>query len=127
MKNLIKILTIPLKFTGFNAISESVDSTHKIRRFFFYISGFIIIYCFTYSVCFNPNLILSDKIFLFIADIDFMSIMLQSLLFWHEKENVFTISKNIEKLHEPRDETWLAENAKSVFDECHKTLYKISK
>lgn len=127
METLFKLLRIALNITGLDTLSESVTIWHTIRRIFFYISGLIIIFCFSYSVSFNPDIILSDKIFLLIADIDFISIMVQSLLFWHYKEKILTIMKEVTKMHEPRDEIWLANDAEPVFEECFKTSYKICK
>lgn len=86
MKRLLNILQIPLILTGFNALSESVNMWHGIRRAFFYISGLILIYSFTHNIVIKSNINRSDQIFLFIADVDFLTIMVQSIFFGSVKQ-----------------------------------------
>lgn len=128
MKRLLQVLRIPLSLTGFDVMSESVNGRHQSRRAFFYISILVIITCFTYSISINSNRItLSDRLFLLIADIAFLSMMIQSLIFWHYKEKFCLIIKEVEKLYDRREEIWLITDSETIFAEGLKASYKISK
>lgn len=125
MQGLIKPLRTALNIPGFDVLSETFTIWHTIRRKCFYMSGLIIIYCFSYSISFDPNIVLLDKTFLFITDVAFIAILIQGYLLWHYKENVVIIVKRIVKIHEPRDEIWLTTDAKPIFEESLKNSYKI--
>lgn len=127
MDNAIKFIRIPLILTGFDIFNKSTTIWHTIRRFIFYlVLGFVIL-CFFYNILLDSDATFSDRIFNTISDNAFIAVMIQAIFFWHNRENVREIFKNIEELYEPREERWVEEIAKPLFAKCSKFLYKFSK
>lgn len=127
MKSLIKLLRAPLNIIGFDVLSGSPSVWHTIRQKYFYLSILTLCSCFSYSIYFNRGIVASDKIFLFNADISFIWIMTQGLLFWRQTDKIVLIFRNIEKLHATREEKWLRVEAELVYQKCFEFMRKLVK
>lgn len=125
METLIKLLRIPLNITGFDILSETLTIWHTIRRIFFFVSATTLVCLFTLSLCFDQIITVSDKIFLFIGLIAFVAIMIQGIHFWHHKDKVKLIVTQVKKMYETRDESWIQNDAKPLFEKCFGIIKKL--
>lgn len=128
MEKVIKLIRIPLIICGFDIFEKS----NRIRNAFFrLLYHFFLIHAFICMVLTifqkEKNVDFSDKIFLLICLSSIITGFLQFLYFFQHHDIITTIFDDVQIIYETREEKWLQKQSKTIFEECSKRLYKLSK
>lgn len=127
MEKSFELIKVPLSFTGFNIYCDNPKIGHTLRRVLFYTSTTAVLFCAVYCALIDKHTKFSDRIFLNITALAYVSAIVQAILFRKYKEKFVKNTKSLDTLHQTRDEEWLEPFVKPLFDECSGKVFKMTK
>lgn len=125
MEDSIKLIRIPLIITGFDIFGDSNHVLNKVLRLISYLSMTFVMLCLCYAVAVEVDF--SDLMFNFMSLQAFVLVLIQLGHLWHQRDQVIEIFDQIKGWHDERDEQWVGENSRELFDKCSIFVHKICK